>query len=654
MPTEAASDRHSASWERAILSPIAQDFPTIDAAVAEIARLSAELTLQKGTIHVISDVHGEFAKFRHVINNASGTIRPLVDRLLEPRRTPEEIAEFLKLVFYPKETLGLLLLENPDAQDNHSLIKRILLDLFDVVRSLAKGRSLASAARVFPPDYDELFHELLHQPSSGRSTAYFDAMIDALIKHHRAFHLIRLTVRVLRNLAVQELILDGDCYDRGPRGDQVVEYLTHLPSVSFIWGNHDVAWYGACLGHHALIAHVLRISARYRRLTQLEEGYGITLQPLEHLIRHVYSDDPAASYRPKSDVGLRDSITIARLQKAAAVMQFKLEGQLIERNPAFEMDDRRLLHRMNLETGTIEIDGTTYRLRDNEFPTIDPIDPYKLSAEERYCLDRIRQSFMASQTLWDHMKFLVSHGSMYVTRDNNLIFHGCLPVDEDGEFQSFVVDGESRRGRALFDALDTVIARSLHQRETADLDLLWYLWSGPRSPLFGKNKIATFENDLVDDHDIRVETKNPYFQLIHEEWFCNKVLEEFGLDPNDGLIVNGHVPVKIEQGEAPIKRSGKAITIDGAFSEAYGDYGYTLVLEPNRSMLARHHHFESVGAAVRDGVDIIPMVTEIRRRDSARTNEDTERGEDLRNRIRLLERLCEAYRNNLISEEPGE
>ena len=292
--------------------------------------------------------------------------------------------------------------------------------------------------------------------------------------------------------------------------------------------------------------------------------------------------------------------------------------------------------------------GRRIPLRDAHLPTIDPADPYALSPEEATCLERLRTSFLSSRKLWDQMRFLVSHGTMSLRRDHHLIFHGCVPVDEAGEFLPMTVDGVPYTGRALFEAIEAVISRALDNPSEKDRDLMWYLWCGPRSPLFGKDRITTLENDLIEDKATHHETKNPYFSLIHEAWFCEKVLKEFGVDPEVGLIVNGHVPVKLEQGESPMKRSGKAITIDGAFSSAYGDHGYTLVLEPERTSLATHHHFESVEAAVRDGVDIIPTLAEIRRWDRPHTVNDTERGEMIRGEIDLLERLIRAYRLNKL------
>lgn len=636
--------QHTASAsDLAALRPLARLFPTLDAATAELSRLAGELTLPSGTIHVLSDIHGDDVKLRHVINNASGTLRPLVQRLLGDH-LGDRLPRFLALLFYPHELLDRVAPTFRDAQERQTFVRDTLDCLARLARHLARTFPVPRVQAVLPAEYGSLVLELLYDRADS-ADGYLDAVVASLARQERDLHFLRLVVRFVRNLTIDELVLGGDFWDRGPRGDRVLDYLMHQPNVAITWGNHDVAWLGACHGHEALIAHVLRISCRYRRLTQLEEGYGITLQPLEHLVRAVYAEDPATCYLPKGS-GLRDTVQMARMQKAAAILQFKLEGQLIARHPEFELEHRRLLHRIDRKAGTITIDGVPRPLRDTYFPTIDPADPYALSPEERACMDRTRQSFQGSRRLWEHMEYMVRRGSLWLLRDDHLIFHGCVPVDAQGEFLSFPVDGTPQRGRQLFDALGRVVVRTLDRPSVSDLDLLWYLWCGPRSPLFGKDRITTLENDLVADPATHVETKNPYFQLIHDAGFCDRVLREFGADPARGLIVNGHVPVKIDKGESPLKRSGKAITIDGAFSRAYGDHGYTLVLEPGQTFLARHHHFESVEAAVRDGVDIIPTVTPVRRWDPPRRVADTERGAEVRSQIALLERLVEAYRGN--------
>jgi fructose-1,6-bisphosphatase-3 len=661
---ESETGRHGAAGaeELATLRILARKFPTVDAAVVEMARLAGEITLPRPTVHIVSDVHGEDVKLRHIINNASGTLRPLVEQVFARRLRRDEIDELLRLIFYPQEMLEQLAPELGTLTAQARFARRSLRRIFEVIRVLARRATFERAVREFPEPYTHMFCELLYdrgpdasEPGgdgrvASQGTAgdnYVTAAIDRLAHEGKCVDVIRLAVRSLRDLSVDELIVAGDCPDRGPRADRVIDYLRRQPNVSFTWGNHDAGWIGACLGQEALVAHVLRISLRYRRLSQLEEGYGITLQPLEHLVRTAYGDDPAECFLPRGS-GLRDTLTVARMQKAAAVMQFKLEGQTSRRNPEMQLEHRCLLHRIDHTAGTVEIEGHAYPLRDTHFPTIDPADPYVLSAEERACMDRLRDSFMRSRVLWEQMRFLVERGAMWLRRDDHLIFHGCVPVTDAGEFAAFEVDGQLRRGRALFDALQTVVVRALDGGQARDLDLVWYLWSGPCSPLFGKDRITTFERDLVRDPSTHVETKNAYFQLIHDPAFCERVLAEFGVDPEHGMIVNGHVPVKIDEGESPLKRSGKAITIDGAFSEAYGDRGYTLVMDASRTLLAEHHHFESVRAAVEKGVDIIPEVSVVRQYEVARCIGDTQRGAEIRAELALLERLVAAYRGNVL------
>lgn len=626
-------------------------FPNADAAIAETARLAAVQTLPKGVVHVISDIHGEDKKLQHVINNASGTLRPLVEDMFAGSMTGPELEEFLKLTFYPAEVTKRVgeTLTRPEEIRAYSL--RMLMSQLELLRYLVSNFSLRLATNLFPAEYRELLLEMMHAPSTERGPEFIGAILDELVRRGKALHLVHLLGRLIRNLAVDELIIAGDLWDRGPRGDRVMDYLQLQPNVEFIWGNHDMLWLAASLGHEAAICTVLRVSLRYRRIGQLDEGYSVPLTPLENLARTVYADDPAEFFMPKGQ-GMRPNEVVARMQKAVAIIQFKLEGQMIERNPHWELEHRRLMHRINFREGTIEIDGQTYPLRDTNFPTVDPANPYQLSEEEAACLSRLKNSFLNSQKLREQMRYMVGHGSMYLKRDDCLIFHGCVPVDEEGNFLPVTIDQKSVAGRAMFEEIETVVRRAFVNSEQPDLDFLWYLWSGPRSPLFGKDRIATLERDFIADKKPHHETKNTYFTLIHETEFCDKVLQEFGMEPDSGLIVNGHVPVKVEAGESPLKRSGKAITIDGAFSEAYGDYGYTLVLETDRIVLAQHSHFESVEAAIRDGVDIIPQVQNIRVFDSPRRTRDTERGQRIGFRMEMLERLIEAYQENRLHERP--
>ncbi len=444
----------------------------------------------------------------------------------------------------------------------------------------------------------------------------------------------------LRSLAVDELIVAGDLGDRGPRIDRVIDALRHQRSVSIVWGNHDAEWMGACLGQEALVATVLRLSLRYGRIAQLEEGYGIPVEPLEQLAASAYASDPAECFRSKGK-DLRDPLLLARMQKAIAILQFKLEGQTTRRNPEFDLDHRNLLHRIDPRAGTVTIDGKTHALLDRSFPTIDWSDPYRLSDAEARCLELVRRSFLDSPTLWRDMQLVADRGSMFTVRDEHVIFHGCVPSDATGAFASFPVDGEPRRGRALFEAFERVVRRAFQKREQKDVDLLYYLWAGPRSPLFGKDRMATFETYFVADKTTHKETKDPYFALLHQIPFCQSVAKELGVMSDRALIVNGHVPVKLEEGESPLKKSGLAVTIDGAFSEAYGDHGFTLVIDANRTYLAKHHHFES-------GADIIPEIQDLRTNTAPRLVRDTSKGTEIREEIEDLSRLVEAYRNHVV------
>jgi fructose-1,6-bisphosphatase-3 len=486
---------------------------------------------------------------------------------------------------------------------------------------------------------------------AGRPPYYMDTMLRTLTEQGKGLQAVRWASRVIRDLSVAEVIVAGDLGDRGPRLDKVVDLLTHQPRLAMTWGNHDVSWMGASLGHEALIATVLRISIRYRRLSQVEEGFGITIQPLEKLAREVYGEDPATRFQPRGE-GLRETTQMARIQKAIAVMQFKLEAQAIARHPEYQMQHRALITQINLQRGTVTLGGTEYPLTDTSLPTLDPRHPTALSPEETACMERLKRSFLESHTLWEHMRFVAQHGASYLIRDGHVIFHGCVPVDDTGGFLPLQVDGRPRQGRALFEALNGVVHRAFRERRLEDLDMLWYLWTGPLSPMFGEDKMATFESHFIDDKATHHETKNPYFRLIHTPTFCQHVLAEFDVDPTSGMIVNGHVPVKVEQGERPLKDSGLAITIDGAFSEAYGDRGYTLILDHNGTRLAEHSHFASVTEALMQGADIIPKVQELWRYDRPRRVADTEHGATIRGEIAMLNRLVEAYQENVVHEHP--
>jgi fructose-1,6-bisphosphatase-3 len=640
---------HFTPQEIFALRALALRFPTLDATIAEIAHLEAILHLAKGTVHILSDVHGEFKKLQHVLNNASGSLRPLLEEVFGQRLTVDAKQRLLNIIYYPTQLFQYLDLGQADRQTQATFVQQTLRWQFEILAALTRRYSLKHIEQAFPSDYRILFRELLWEVQVGRPQPFIDTMLNTLIEQGKGLQVVRWASRVIRRLSVFEVIVAGDLGDRGPRLDKVIDLLTHQSRLSITWGNHDVSWMGACLGHEALIATVLRISLRYRRLSQIEEGFGITMQPLEKLAREVYGEDPALRFASRGE-GLREAVQMARMQKAIAVIQFKLEAQAIDRHPEYQMQQRALIDQIDLQRGTVALEGSDYPLADTFLPTLDPHHPSVLSSEEIACMDRLKRSFLESQTLWQQMQYVAQRGTSYVIRDDHLIFHGCVPVDDSGAFLTLQVDGISRQGRALFEALDVLVHRAFRERRLDDLDMLWYLWTGPRSPMFGKDKMATFESYFINDKSTHHETKNPYFSLIHTPAFCQRVLGEFGVDPAVGMIVNGHVPVKVEKGEQPLKDSGQAITIDGAFSEAYGDRGYTLILDHDGTRLAEHHHFESVSEALSQGADIIPKMQNVRQYDQTRRVADTESGITIRGEIAVLNRLVEAYQENVIQE----
>ncbi len=633
---------------------LAERHPTISSAASEVAALRATKELPKGVIHVISDIHGENQKLRHVINNASGRLRPLVENIFGEHMSANEMQDFMNVLYYPAEVIRLKKDELiADIEKRHEWVKLALERQFTVIRALIRNRRRKEVKALAPKEQRELFEAMLNYPAGGHDPAMIDVQLREIIHLDLDFDLIRSASRFIRNLTVEELIVAGDLGDRGPRIDRVIDYLMHQPNVSLVWGNHDVIWMGACLGQRALIATVLRISLRYLRMFQIEEGYGLLTKPLEVLALKVYGDDAAVCFKSKR-TGKRDSTLVAQMQKAISIIQFKLEGQTIERHPEWNMDDRNILLKIDYNDYTLEVNGSRYPLRDQNFPTIDPGDPNRLTEDEEECMQRITESFITSPRLWEQMRWMAEHGQMAMVRDRAVIFHACLPVDDDGKYLPLEIDGSEHQGPDLFNAINKVVKRSFRAGSEAaseeDKDWFYYLWSGPLSPLFGKDRMATLETYLIADKSTHKEISGPWFRWIHDFDFCDRIAKDMGV-PEGGLLVNGHVPVKVDQGENPLKRGGNAVTIDGAFSEAYGDRGYTLILGPEGETLAEHHTFPDPETAVREGVDIIPKFTRLRKYDYPRKVGDTERGRDLDSVIELLLQLIDAYRNGELHEK---
>ena len=631
---------------------LSKSYPTVRFAAFEIASLKAQLEMPKGVVHVISDVHGEARKLRHVINNASGRLRPIVQDLFGDEMNQEQFQEFLHLLYYPTELLQKKAEVFEGCEDErYEWVLETLLNQFDLIRVLLRTKRRKEVRHHAPKEFRELFEVLLNFPADGHHEVFLTTQVRELVKRKMDVLAVRAASRFVRNLTVDELVVAGDLGDRGARLDWVIDYLMRQSNVSLVWGNHDVSWMGACLGHEALIAIVMRVSLRYRRMFQLEEGYGITTKPLELLANAVYSNDPAEYFKPKRG-GERSELLVSRMQKAISVIQFKLEGQMVERHPEWNMDDRNVLKRIDYERGTIEVRGVEYELRDTYFPTVDPEHPNVLSEDEKQCMERLVESFVSSARLWEHMTWVTEKGKMAMVRDRTCIFHACLAVDEEGDYLPIEIDGQEYRGVEQFKAFDRVLKRAFRKGSDAaqeDKDWFYYLWAGPSSPLFGKDQMATFESYFIADKVASKEIRNPYFEKLHEEEFCDKVCQEMGV-LEKGLIVNGHVPVKVEKGEDPVKRGGNAVTIDGAFSEAYGDRGFTLILTPEGDQLAEHHGFRDPVSVVRTGEDIIPTMRDIRTYSEPRLVKDTEEGHKLQEQINALEGLIQTYEDGELSE----
>lgn len=634
------------------LSLLARQFPTSAQVMAEISRLQAKLTLPKGRIHVISDVHGDDRKLRHVVNNASGGLSNLVNEVFGSELSEEEKHILLAFLYYPVEKMQTYGERLRDRKWRLGKTKKLLRLQFQLVRSLARTVTKEELLGLMKDEFKVLYIALLDEVSFQRDPGYVDSMVEALGDYDQDIIALHEASRLVRNLVVSEVVVAGDLFDRGERGDRVIHYLMNQPKVSFTWGNHDITWMGATLGSEVLIATVLRISLRYLRLWQLEEGYGILLSPLAKLAKTVYGDDPAECFYPKRESDFMDEDLVAKMHKATAILEFKLAKPVIDRHPEWKMDDRNHLHLIDYEKGEITLNGTTHPLKDTHFPTIDPADPYALSKDERACMDRLRQSFVASPRLWEHMLFVVRQGGLWLRRDEALIFHACVPTNEDGSFREVEIGAQKLSGGPLFNELEQIVRRSYREGAHAvseDLDYFYWLWVHGDSPLFGKAQMTTFERYFIADKATHVEVKDAYFRMMHEADFCKRVGREFGMD-EQVLIVNGHVPVKVEAGEDPVKRGGNAVTIDGAFSESYGDHGYTLVLGPSGIRLAEHSHFESIEHFLECDDDMIPKLRELRRHQPCRTIANTYEGDDIEAQLCSLNSLLQAYRAGDVTE----
>ena len=645
------------------LKLLSKQFPTITRASTEIINLQAILNLPKGTEHFLTDIHGEYESFNHVLKNGSGVIKRKIEYAFEDGLSKSEARELATLIYYPEQKLKLI---SKEKKDLDSWYETTLYRLIEVCRQVTAKYTRHKVRKALPSDFEYIIEELLHErPDRMDKEKYYSEIIKTIIKIGQADEFIIALSNLIQRLVIDKLHIIGDIFDRGPGADIVMDTLINYHSVDIQWGNHDILWMGAAAGSEACIATVLRIGARYMNLDTVEEGYGINILPLATFALDVYGNDPCRAFKPKmedeDDFSEKDISLMTKMHKAIAILQFKLEGEIIKRRPHLKMEDRLVLEKIDYENNTIDIDGKTYELNDSNFPTIDPRDPYRLSFEETELIEKLKGSFLNSSRLQKHIKFLYSKGNMYLKYNSNLLYHGCIPLNEDMSFKEVTIgeSGKAYSGRAYLDRIETIAREGYFYNDDKEaklygLDLTWYLWTGKDSPLFGKDKMTTFERYFVDDKKTHTEVKNPYFKYRESEEMCNMIFKEFDLDPEDSHIINGHVPVKFKKGESPIKANGKLLVIDGGLSKAYqkttGLAGYTLIYNSYGLLLVSHAAFESTEKSIREEKDILSNTIVLEREAKRKRVADTDDGKIIETQIEELTRLLKAYRKGLIKE----
>lgn len=645
--------------ETRYLERLSDLYPTIAAAATEIINLQAILNLPKGTEHFLTDVHGEYEAFSHVLRNGSGSVRRKIDDVFGNTMSIRDKRALATLIYYPKQKMDMIKKTETNMEDWYRVHLYLLIE---VSKRAASKYTRSKVRKALPKDFAYVIEELITEKAEvNDKESYYNEIISTIIRIGRAEDFIVAISELIQRLVVDHLHIVGDIYDRGPGPHIIMDKLMTYHSLDIQWGNHDVLWMGAAAGQRGCIANAIRICARYGNLDILEEGYGINLLPLATFALKVYKDDPCTCFklkvpdRPDSE----EMQMNLRIHKAISIIQFKVEGQTIARQKSFHLENRALLHRIDYEKGTIVLDGKEYSLLDTNFPTIDPKDPYVLSEEEEEIMERLEKAFVNCEKLQRHMRFLLAKGGLYKVYNDNLLYHGCVPLDEDGNLKETEVYGKKYRGRELYDTLDAYVRKgffALDRKEREDgKDIMWYIWLHPDSPLFGKNKMATFERYLLAEKETHVEKKNPYYSYIENEKVIDNIMREFGLDPSEGHIVNGHVPVKRKDGESPIKCGGKVMVIDGGFSRAYqkqtGIAGYTLIFNSYGLLLVAHEPFESTEAAIVKENDIHSELTVVQRVHDRLLVGDTDVGRDLKGQVKDLERLLSAYRNGEIIEK---
>ena len=639
------------------LELLSENFRNINETTKEIINLEAILSLPKGTEHFLSDIHGEYEAFDHILRNGSGVIKEKLKEVFGNRLPKKELNLLATIIYYPEEKLNLLKKEFSTAEYKEYQ-KILLLRLLEVTQVAARKYTRSKVRKLLPKDFDYIIEELLYKMQTRDKEDYYEKILENIIELGAGDKFIIELSLSIHKLIIDHLHIVGDVYDRGPLPDKIMDRLLNYHSLDIQWGNHDMLWIGAYLGDRISMTNVIRICARYDNLDIVEDRYGISLRGLLNLSEKYYKEDPCKEFLPKlsKDDELKYSeheiLQIARMHKAMAIIQFKLEKQVIDKNPEFNLQTRALLDKIDFDKKTVVIRGKEHPMKSCDFPTVDRKNPYKLTKDEEKVVNKLRESFVTSEKLKKHIELFINKGAMYSCYNGNLLIHGCMPVDSEGNFQKFTYENKQYEGKALLDFFDRKIRSIFYSEEREDNGLFFYLWQGEFSPLFGKRDMTTFERYFIEDKATHEEVKNAYYKLRENEEFCVKLLKEFGLT-KDGHIINGHTPVKETKGEDPIKANGRTIVIDGGMSRAYhkttGHGGYTLTYNSYGLQIMSHDIFQSKKKALKDETDIVStrrVVDKLTRKKVA----DTDNGTKIKKQIDLLKLLLDEYRKGTIVE----
>ncbi|MCI7105315.1 MAG: fructose-1,6-bisphosphatase [Lachnobacterium sp.] len=642
------------------LEQLAELYPTIGRASTEIINLQSILYLPKGTEHFLSDIHGEYRAFSHVLRNGSGAVRKKIDDVFGHTLSTADKMSLATLIYYPQKKIELV---KQQEEDMENWYKITLYRLIEVCKTVSSKYTRSKVRKALPEDYAYVIEELITEKQEVlNKEAYYEAIVNTIVELGQTDNFIVALAELIQRLVIDHLHILGDVYDRGPSPDLIMDRLEKYHSFDIQWGNHDMVWMGAATGQLACIASVIRTSIRYGNLDLIEDGYGINMVPLATFAMDAYKDDPCERFVLKDSTeeerSQKETLMNRKMHKAIAIIRFKLEGQLIQKWPQFGMENRCLLHRIDYENKTVEIDGVKYPMLDTNFPTIDPENPYELTPEEADVMKRLRTSFIHCEKLQRHVRLMLKRGSMYKIYNGNLLYHGCVPMNEDGSFAKVNVFGKEYSGKALYDVLESYVRKAFfsldkEEREKGQ-DMMWYIWTAPNSPLYGRSKMATFERYFLDDKKMHHESKNAYYHLLDKTETADKILHEFGLKDGRVHIINGHVPVERMAGESPVKCNGKLILIDGGFSKTYrrktGIAGYTLTYNSYGLTLSSHEPFDFSDSAVRDELDIVSHQEAVEYMDKRILVGDTDYGKRMMIRIDELKELIRAYQSGEIAE----